>query len=575
MRAKRFHYWLLGWYSVLGMIQPQSGLAEPLDHWHLKPPLAEGHSLRIFHGNGIFVVVGEAGTLYTSSDGDTWTWRSSGTNRSLRDVAYGGGTFVAVGEGGTILTSADGLAWTPQHSGTGRDLHGVGYGSDTFVAVGDRGSILTSPDGTTWTVRDSGTHQLLKKVVYGSRIFVAVGGNGTILTSSDGEEWTMRNSGTRGHLEGISYGKKTFVAAGEAILTSPDGIEWTRRTIGTNHRIFGVAYGSGAFAAAADNGAILISPDGAGWTAKDSGTHLTLLTIAHGKEKFLVSGEGNILLVSEPLLSPQISVSSTSLDFGSEHVGESSTTNLNIGNSGSANLIIRQITFSGADTLDFNTRNDDCTGATITPSGDCTVQIVFSPRSTGSKSATLSISSNDPDTPTQTVSLSGNGTDGTVIISSGSTGSFCFISTSTKGTGLEDYLDVLRKFRDIILLRSHLGKNLVDFYYQHSPALAQVITHHDILRRSVAIGLVFPLAAIAHVTLYTSPAEKTILFLLMAAAMTAGWRLIRRTDRAKKAEAGTFLDCRLRWSDKNMAPEAKQFSNHHFILHSSPEVNPS
>ena len=532
-KPKGLHKSLLVSLAVLAIFLPTDGLAEILDHWQQKTQLPQEHPLRISYGNGLFVAAGESGALYTSSDGSAWKERSSGTYQSLRDVTYGSGTFVAVGGGGTILTSADGLTWTLQPSGTGRDLHGVGYGSKTFVAVGDQGTILTSPDGSTWAVGDSGTHQGLKKVAYGSGTFVAVGGNGTLLTSPDGAAWTVRNSGTRGHLEGIAYGKRTFVAAGDAILTSLDGIGWTERIAGTSHRIFGVAYGRGVFAAAADNGAILTSSDGSEWTARDTGTHLTLFAIAHGKEKFLASGEKGILLQSEPLPSPQISVSSTSLDFGSVHVGESSSTNLTVRNSGSANLIIRQITFSGANALDFNPRNDSCTGATLTPSQNCTVQILFSPRSTGSKSATLSISSNDPDTPTQTVSMNGSGTEGAVIISSGSTGSFCFISTSVKGSGFEDYLDILRKFRDVVLLRNHWGRTLVGLYYQYSLMLNELLARHEFLRRAVAIGLVPPLAAIAHVTLYTSPAEKAILFLLMAGAMIAGWRLIRRSVRAK------------------------------------------
>jgi len=520
--------------------------------------LPQVDSLRISYGNGIFVAVGESGSLYTSPDGVTWRGRSSGTNQSLLDAACGGGTFVAVGRSGTILTSLDGTAWTWRNSGTGRDLNGVGYGQGIFVAVGDHGAILTSPDGATWAVRHSDTHQWLKKVAYGSGTFVAVGGNGTLLTSTDGAAWTARNSGTRGHLEGIAYGKKTFVAVGDAILTSPDGIVWTQRTAGTSHRAFGIAYGSGVFAAVADNGAILTSSDGSEWTPRDSGTHLTLYGIAHGKKNFLAAAEKGVLLQSEPLPSPQITVSSTSLDFGSVDVGNSSFTNLTLTNSGSADLIIRQITLGGADTLDFDTRNDACTGATLSPAQDCAVQIVFSPRSTGSRSATLSISSNDPDTPTQTVSLNGNGTDGGVIIASGSTGSFCFISSSTKGTGVEDYLDVLRKFRDVILLRSPLGKTLVDFYYQQSPALARVIEGQDFLRKAVGIALVPPLAAIAYVTLYTSPAEKAILFLLAAAGAAAGWRLIRRSVRPGKTGSAVFLDSRWRGKGKETVPVGGQ-----------------
>jgi len=529
MKGRRLHNCLLGWFVALIIFFPQEGLPQPLDHWQLRAPLPPGYSLRISYGDGIFVAVGESGSLYTSSDGAAWKERSSGTNQSLHDAVYGGGTFVAVGRSGMILTSPDGITWTLRSSGTGHDLNGVGYGHGIFVVVGDHGAILTSPDGAIWAARDSGTHQWLQKVAYGSGTFVAAGGNGTLLTSPDGAAWTVRNSGSRGHLEGIAYGKRTFVAVGDTILTSPDGIGWTERTAGTSHRLFGVAYGSGVFAAVADNGAILTSSDGSEWTPRDSGTHLTLYGIAHGRKIFLAAGEKGILLQSESLSSPQISVSSTSLDFGSVDVGDSSFTNLTITNSGSADLVIQQMTFSGANTLDFNTRNDNCTGATVAPSRNCTVQIVFSPRYTGSRSATLSISSNDPDTPTQTVSLSGSGTDGGISISSGSTGSSCFISTSTRGSGLEDYLDILREFRDVILLRSRLGETLVGFYYQHSPSLAQVIARHDFLRKALGIGLVPPLVAISYVALYASPAEKAFLLILMTGVMTAGWSVIRRS----------------------------------------------
>jgi len=224
-------------------------------------------------------------------------------------------------------------------------------------------------------------------------------------------------------------------------------------------------------------------------------------------------GRVSILSMGPPYFEPILRVG---LAMGADHI-----------------YLLSDRALGGADTLDFNTRNDNCTGATLTPSQSCTIQVVFSPRSTGSRSATLSISSNDPDTPTQTVSLMGSGTQGGIIIGSGSTGSFCFFSTSVKGSGSEDYLDILRKFRDTVLVRSHWGRALVSLYYQHSPMLNELLARHEFLRNAVAIGLVPPMAAIAHVTLHTSPAEKAILFLLVAGAMTAGWRLIRKSARAK------------------------------------------
>jgi hypothetical protein len=401
----------------------------------------------------------------------------------------------------------------------------VAYGRDTFVAVGDNGAIVTSPNGAAWAVTDSGTHQGLKKVAFGDHTFVAVGANGTILTSPDGANWAVETSGDSGHLEGIVFGKNIFVAVGEAILTSPNGVTWTERAPRMNHRFLGVAYGGGTFAAVADNGAIFTSPDGSVWTQRNSGTHFNLLAIAYGEGNFVATGENGTLLQSDSLPSPQISVSSPSLDFGSVNVGNSSSQTLTISNSGSAGLIIQRLTIGGANLIDFVTQNDHCTGTTLPPSQNCTVEITFSPHFTGSQSATLSISSNDPNTPTQTVSLSGSSSGFSVS----SSGSSCFISSLADSSGLGKYVDPIRKFRDAFLLESELGKILVHFYYQNSPSLVDFIARHDFMREVMRMGLV-PLAAISYVALYTSPAEKAILFTLMNGAVIA-WFIIRGRSR--------------------------------------------
>ena len=57
------------------------------------------------------------------------------------------GLFVTVGDNGIILTSSDGISWTKRTSGTTKNLYGVTYGNSTFVTVGDNGTCLlyTSP----------------------------------------------------------------------------------------------------------------------------------------------------------------------------------------------------------------------------------------------------------------------------------------------------------------------------------------------------------------------------------------------------------------------------------------------
>jgi hypothetical protein len=53
-----------------------------------------------------------------SGVGATWTLRNLGQPHNLFGVAYGNGLFVAVGNDGTILTSPDGVSWTQRTSGT-------------------------------------------------------------------------------------------------------------------------------------------------------------------------------------------------------------------------------------------------------------------------------------------------------------------------------------------------------------------------------------------------------------------------------------------------------------------------
>jgi len=108
---------------------------------------------------------------------------------------------------------------------------------------------------------------------------------------------------------------------------------------------------------------------------------------------------------------PDISVTPTSQDYGTLDVGSSSPAQtFTVNNTGNAELLIGPISVTGTNISDFNIQSDNCSNQTITPLGTCTVDIIFSPTSEGSKSANLTIPSNDPDTPQHSVQLTGVGT---------------------------------------------------------------------------------------------------------------------------------------------------------------------
>lgn len=101
--------------------------------------------------------MGGSGTIVTSSDGTTWTPRTSGTLSAFKGVAYGNSAFVAVGQIGAIVTSSDAINWTQTYgASTSINLETVAYGNGTFVTVGDSGVIITSTDGASWTPRTTG-----------------------------------------------------------------------------------------------------------------------------------------------------------------------------------------------------------------------------------------------------------------------------------------------------------------------------------------------------------------------------------------------------------------------------------
>jgi len=72
----------------------------------------------------------------------------------------------------------------------------------------------------------------------------------------------------------------------------------------------------------------------------------------------------------------------------------------------------------------------------------------------------------------------------------------CFIATAAYGTDTAGELDILREFRDAVLLPNSLGAKFVSLYYKTSPPLANFISQHEILRTAVRVGFVDPIVAI-------------------------------------------------------------------------------
>ena len=104
---------------------------------------------------------------------------------------------------------------------------------------------------------------------------------------------------------------------------------------------------------------------------------------------------------------PDIDVNGSG-DFGYVDINTNDDRTLTVTNAGDDNLIIGTISSPAAP---FSVVTDNCSSATLSPQGACTITVRFSPSATGYASDNLSIPSNDPDQPSVQVGLSGTGTE--------------------------------------------------------------------------------------------------------------------------------------------------------------------
>ncbi|MFN8595649.1 MAG: choice-of-anchor D domain-containing protein [Anaerolineae bacterium] len=119
------------------------------------------------------------------------------------------------------------------------------------------------------------------------------------------------------------------------------------------------------------------------------------------------NGSGSVTLSGTGTGVSQLSVSPTSLSFGSRLVpgGPTAEQAVNISNSGDANLSVTSVTLTGADSSQFIVKSDTAQ-STVAPGATRLVKITFDPSTVGAKTAALHIIT---DNGTQDVALSGTG----------------------------------------------------------------------------------------------------------------------------------------------------------------------
>ena len=276
----------------------------------------------VAYGNGLFVAVGPAGLILTSSNGITWTAQASTTtNYDFSDIVYGDGKFVAVGGAGLINVSTDGITWTEGNPGTSmRSFFQVTYGNGLFFTVcrnqsTERYEILKSPDGINWTwiysANASDNIQYNKlNTIWGVRYgdvywcYLAFGQTYSDYTDriyySNNQTAWFQSDYSGGRPRGITYGNNLLVAVGDggAIQTSNNGASWYPQISGITTDLSSVSYGNGLYVAVGKDGIALTSPDGSSWSPSNTTTSNNLNSVTYGNDTFVAVGANGIIVQS-------------------------------------------------------------------------------------------------------------------------------------------------------------------------------------------------------------------------------------------------------------------------------------
>jgi hypothetical protein len=275
----------------------------PLDIWHTRQH--SGSLSGVCHGQGLFVAVGQGGTILTSSTGEIWNAQSSGTTAWLLSVTHGNGVFVAVGTDGVLLSSSDGMTWTTRESGVITHLATVTFGSGLFVVTGSK-VILTSSDGVSWA-RQTSSVTLSHHIVYGNGHFFVLGYSTNSLISLDGTNWiaqaTDLSSEPTLYALGFGGGRFIFIDAYVDVYTSHDAVHWRRQATLTGIRQRAIAYGSGHFVTGS-GGQMNYSRDGRVWTSVTGA--FPLGDICYGNGTFVAVGYLQAIVQSDPIVCLEI-----------------------------------------------------------------------------------------------------------------------------------------------------------------------------------------------------------------------------------------------------------------------------
>lgn len=169
---------------------------------------------------GAVVAVGYNGQIVTQPPGNIFATQVSGTANTLRKVRYGNGLFVAVGDGGTLLTSPDGITWTSR-AGLAGTPTALAYVNGLWVVGYAAGALVWKADPTAagaWSSGSDARISTVRGIAYGNGTYAVVADNGSLwgadLATYNAAGWSHATDDVTNGANGIVFTDGWFVAAG-------------------------------------------------------------------------------------------------------------------------------------------------------------------------------------------------------------------------------------------------------------------------------------------------------------------------------------------------------------------------
>jgi hypothetical protein len=311
-----------------------------------------------------------------------------------------------------------------------------GTASLTFTSIAATGDFAIPASGTTCSTSApvAASSNCVINVTFTPSATGSRSGSLTLTDNASGSPQTVSLSGTGTTAPLVSLSAPSLSFGSQPTSTTSAALAETVPNTGTASLTFTSIAATGDFAVAASGTTCSTSAPVAAssncvinvtFTPTATGSRsgsLTLTDNANGSPQLVgLSGTGT---------APSVSLSTTSVSFSNQPVGTTSTASaVTVTNSGTAPLTFTSLAATG----DFAIAASGTTCSTSAPvaaSGNCVINVTFTPAANGSRSGSLTLTDNASGSP-QTVSLSGTGTGPVVSLSAPLTFSAQLVGTTS------------------------------------------------------------------------------------------------------------------------------------------------